>query len=173
MTRRTTAVLLVAACLAAWSSSDLVAGAPEGKIAVVVKATSGSSPADRFAVVGADRTDVVNDLGKVLRKSFNSFQTTRQFGDPIPVTIQVGVTYVCETTEAALDPSRGSTSKLVWVIDTEYTIGSTDAGAATKPARNLRSFRGTGRDRAAAVDMVAKDLIAWVAANRSALLAAK
>jgi hypothetical protein len=170
--RRTTAVLLAAACLAALSSSVLVAGAPARQIAVIVKAAVGDSPADRFQVVGTDRTVVVSDLGKVLRKSFNPL-APRQFGDPLPVTIQVGVTYVCETTEAGLDPGRGSASKLVWVVDAEYAIVSTDAGAETKPARNLRSFRGTGRDRAAAVDMVAKDLIAFVAANRSALLAGK
>jgi hypothetical protein len=174
MTKRTTFFVLTAAFLAAVSSSDLSAADLPQQIGVIVKATDSGLPADRFLVVDPAKDDVVKEVKKALRKSSDLLVVTdQQPGDSIPVTIVLGVSNVCVSTGAELHPKQPELARqLIWVIDTDDAV-ITNRGAATKPAHHVRSFRGAGPDRAIAIDMVAKDLIAWIAANRSALLAGK
>jgi len=174
MTKRTTSFVLTAAFLAAVSGSDLIAADPPPQIGVIVKATDSGSPADRFLVVDPEKDDVVKEVEKALRKSSDLLVVTNpQPGDPPPVTIVLGVSSVCVTTGAELNPKKPELARqLIWFIDTDDAV-ITNRGVATKPARHVRNFRGTGPDRAIAIDMVVKDFIYWVAANRSALLAGK
>jgi hypothetical protein len=174
LTKRATFSILAAALLAAVSSSDLIAADPRQQIAVVVNATADSTPGNQFFAVDTTRNDVVKDIEKALRKSSDLLLTKRQSGEPTPVTIILGVKNACVASGADARPDLpASAAEMFWVIDADYAVASTNTGTATRPARYVRSFRGTGRDRPSAVDMVAKDLIAWVAANRSTLLAGK
>jgi hypothetical protein len=88
------------------------------------------------------------------------------------VLIVLGIKNVRITSLAELRPDLPSVGdQIVFVVDTEDTVMMFGTDASMKGDPYVRPVRATGPDQAAAAEVVAKDLIAWVDANRAKLLA--
>jgi hypothetical protein len=173
LSNRHGSALLIALCVAV-SSSNLTASDEPQQIAVIVNAMVNQRPGDRFVEVDTRREDVAKDIEKALKKSSDLVLRKRKPEDPnvLRVLIVLGIKNVRITSLAELRPDLPSVGdQIVFVVDTEDTVMMFGTDASMKGDPYVRPVRATGPDQAAAAEVVAKDLIAWVDANRAKLLA--
>lgn len=163
--------VLIAVFLAVASSAPLAARDPS-PIKVMVSAMVREHPDNTFVEVDAAPNETVKDIERALRKSSDLLLTKRKTGEQDPkVLILLGVKASRITTGSEIRPDLPAlATELVCVIDTQDAVMF--VGADHRDPYE-RTFRATTHDCTSAAEVVAKDLIAWIDANRARLVVAK